>query len=328
MVRFLIIRFSSIGDIVLTTPVIRNLKQQVPGSEIHYLVKEQFASLLESNPYVDRVWRLKGSIGEVLEEMKDTEFDFIIDLHHNLRSSRIKNSLRRLSFDVNKLNFRKWLLVNLKINKMPDKHIVDRYMDTLRLFDVQNDEKGLDFFIPETEEVSPDTLPEAFRKGYIILVTGAQHETKKIPFDKLAGLCRQLEKPVIIVGGPAERETGAQLAKELPDRQVLNACGDYSINQSASLIRQALLIITPDTGMMHIAAAFGKNILSVWGNTVPEFGMTPYLPTADSRIFQVEGLPCRPCSKIGHQKCPKKHFDCMLKQDYSGIAELANRLTK
>ncbi len=327
MVRFLIIRFSSIGDIILTTPVIRNLKNQVEGSEIHFLVKEQYKPLLASNPYIDKLWVLKGSLKDVLRELKDTGFDYIIDLHHNMRSAVVKNSLGRVSFDVDKLNFRKWLLVNLKINRLPDKHIVDRYMETVKLFDVKNDGRGLDYFIPPEEEISITSLQKPFNKGYVILVIGAQHNTKTIPPEKLELICRTLKKPVIIIGGRKERETGEALIRALPDHHLLNGCGKFSLNQSASLIRQALLIITPDTGMMHIASAFHKKILSVWGNTVPAFGMTPYLPDPVSEIYQVEGLSCRPCSKIGYEKCPKHHFNCMMQQDFEKLVSTANRLT-
>ncbi len=326
IVRFLIIRFSSIGDIVLTTPVIRHLKEQVEGAEIHYLTKKQFQPVLNANPYIDRLWLLDGSVKTILPELKAQSFDYIIDLHHNLRSSVIKNTLQRISFDVNKLNFRKWLLVNFKINRLPDKHIVDRYMDTISLFDIQNDGKGLDYFIPPEEEIDRDTLPAPFNLGYTALVVGAQHATKMLPLALLAKLGEMLDGPVILLGGPGEKKTGEDLCTILKDRPVFNACGKFSINQSASLIRQAAVVITPDTGMMHIAAAFRKPILSVWGNTVPSFGMSPYLPQEDSRIFEVHGLSCRPCSKIGYEKCPKEHFRCMLQQPCEDIAGLANRL--
>ena len=120
-----------------------------------------------------------------------------------------------------------------------------------------------------------------------------------------------------------------QTARPLSDKaqgKVYNACGRFSINQSASLVQQARVVITPDTGLMHIAAAFKKKIISVWGNTIPEFGMFPYLPDKDSRIIQVEGLSCRPCSKIGYSSCPKKHFRCMNDIDEKQLAELAKNL--
>ena len=119
---------------------------------------------------------------------------------------------------------------------------------------------------------------------------------------------------------------GASIVQALPGKPILNACGAYSIHQSASLVEQSRALITHDTGLMHIGAAFGKKIITIWGNTVPEFGMYPYRADPESVNFEVEGLKCRPCSKIGHQKCPKKHFKCMLQQDLDGIAATALRL--
>lgn len=324
MVKFLVIRFSSIGDIVLTTPVLRGLKQQVEDAEIHYLVKPAFAPVLSANPYITKIHLLSENTNETVALLKAENFDYVLDLQNNLRSLSIKRSLRRMYFTVNKLNLKKWLFVNLKVNRMPDLHIVDRYMETARLFDVSDDGGGLDYFIPEEDNIAKDSLPEAFRKGYVAVVLGAKHETKKLPAEKLLELVSKLNQPVILVGGPEDRERGEVLLKELSSRPVFNGCGQWSINESASVIEQAVCVITHDTGMMHIAAAFRKKILTIWGNTLPAFGMYPYRPHPDSANFEVDGLSCRPCSKLGKTRCPKKHFRCMMEQQTDIIAAKAN----
>lgn len=325
MVKFLIIRFSSIGDIVLTTPVIRCLKNQVEGAQIHFLVKKQFAPVVSQNPYIEKLHILEGDLNATIQELRSEHFDYIIDLHKNIRSSIVRSKLRLFSFQVNKINFRKWLIVKLKINRLPDKHIVDRYLETVKAFDIINDGKGLDYFIPDQDEVDRSVLPGTFHEEYTGLVIGGMHYTKQMPLDKLIQLIRSLHIPVILLGSRDDRVVGDKIINACPDARIHNACGQFNINQSASLVRQASLIITPDTGLMHIAAAFKKKIISVWGNTVPEFGMYPYLPDPDSRIFEVHGLSCRPCSRIGYEKCPKKHFRCMIDQDIEGMAELANK---
>ncbi|MBN2611821.1 MAG: glycosyltransferase family 9 protein [Bacteroidales bacterium] len=327
MVKFLIVRFSSIGDIVLTTPVIRCLKQQVEGAEVHFLTKKQFYPVIKSNPNIDKIYLLDNSFGALIKHLKQEEYHYIIDLHHNLRTLRLKQALRVLAFPFDKLNFKKWLLVNLKINKLPAVHIVDRYFHTVSLFDVVNDGKGLDYFIPEDEEVNLSSLPEAYRKGYIAVVVGAGHVTKQIPDDKLAEICNRIELPVVLLGGREDYQKAENVKKQC-SKELFNGCGKYSINQSASLIRQAAVVITPDTGLMHIAAAFKKKIISVWGNTVPEFGMYPYHPHPSSAIFEVKGLKCRPCSKIGYAKCPKKHFRCMNEIDYESLVNAITSLLK
>jgi ADP-heptose:LPS heptosyltransferase len=326
MVKFLIVRFSSIGDIVLTTPVLRHLKEQVENAEIHYLTKQSYAPLLEANPYIDRIHAFDGDLKSCIRILKKEEIDYIIDLHHNARTARIKFGLKRMDFPVHKLNWLKWLYVRFKIKRLPDKHMVDRNLDTIKTFISERDQKGLDYFIPEHEEIQASSLPEAFRNGFIGLSIGAQHETKKLPVESLVELCEKLSHPVLILGGPEDRERGETIISSLQDKQILNGCGKYSIHQSASLVRLSKVLITHDTGLMHIGAAFQKRIISVWGNTVPLFGMYPYRPGPGSEQFEVMELNCRPCSKIGHMRCPRKHFKCMMEQDLDGIAEAAHRL--
>lgn len=327
MVKFLIVRFSSIGDIVLTTPVVRHLKQQVEGASIHYLTKSAFATILEANPYIDQVHAFKdGDLNTLIRQLKSLGFDYVIDLHHNARSERVKMILKRMDFSVNKLNFKKWLLVNLKWDRMPDVHMVDRNLDTIRHFIPETDGKGLDYFIPPEEEVEPTSMPPAFRHGYIAVAIGAQHRTKQLPQEQLTELCRRLEQPIMILGGENDVEMAEQIREALPEKKILSQCGKLSIHQSASLVRQARLLITHDTGLMHIGAAFRQKIITIWGNTVPKFGMYPYMADPGSLRFEVAGLRCRPCSKIGFQECPKKHFKCMREQDINGIAEAAGQL--
>jgi ADP-heptose:LPS heptosyltransferase len=326
MVKYLIIRFSSIGDIVLTTPVIRHLKQEVEGAEVHYLTKKAYASLLEDNPYIDRVHAFDGDMRSCLRTLKEEGFDYIIDLHRNTRTAQIKVGLKRMDFSVKKLNALKWLYVNFHINRLPNIHMVDRNLETISSFIDEQDEGGLDFFIPEKEKMDIAGLAPEFSNGYVALAIGAQHETKKLPQESLIALCAKLRVPVIILGGPKDREAGASVINSLEGKLIVNGCGTYSIHQSASLVEQARVLITHDTGMMHIGAAFGKKIITIWGNTVPEFGMSPYRAHPLSVNFEVPGLKCRPCSKIGHQKCPKKHFKCMLDQDIDAVAEATERL--
>jgi ADP-heptose:LPS heptosyltransferase len=261
----------------------------------------------------------------LIQSLKVEQFDYILDLHRNLRSLRVRSSLKIMSFTVDKINLSKFLMIRFKINRLPQKHIVDRYLETTRLFDVTNDGKGLDYFIPPEDEVSLSSLPESFRSGYVALVVGAMHGTKQMPVEKMIHICRELGLPVILLGGQREIALGREIDNQTGD-QVLNTCGQYNINQSASLIRQSRVVITPDTGLMHIAAAFHKKILSVWGHTIPAFGMVPYLPDKASEIFEVLGLPCRPCTKIGKKKCPKGHFRCMNDIDHAEIVRRARKI--
>lgn len=322
--KILIIRFSSIGDIVLTTPVIRCVKQQVPDAEVHFLTKKSFRGMLDNNPYVDKVHALDQDWDGMIAGLQAEKFDLIVDLHKNLRTLRVKRALPKVKVvSFRKLNIEKLLLTSfLKINIMPDVHIVDRCLDTVKYLGVKNDGKGLDYFIPQKDEVPQHDLPASHHFGYIGVVIGAALNTKKLPVDKLRELCAAIKHPIILLGGPEDRAEGELIAEQ--DRvKIYNACGKFNLNESAWLVKNARTIVTHDTGLMHIAAAFKKPIVSIWGNTVPAFGMTPYYGDAliASRMFEVKGLSCRPCSKIGYKKCPRGHFKCMNQQDVESVAK-------
>lgn len=305
--KILIIRFSSIGDIVLTSPVIRCLKTQLENIELHYLTKKAFEPVLAANPYIDKLHFLDQSLSECIRKLKSEDFDFVIDLHHNLRTLQIKTKLGIRSSSFNKLNWQKWLLVNFKKDILPPVHIVDRYLKTVEFLGVKNDNQGLDYFLQKEYELK-DMLP-ASHQQYISVVIGAQHATKRLPEEKLYELCSKIKFPVVLLGGPEDGERGERIAMACGSH-VFNACGKFKLDQSAFLVKMSEKVISHDTGLMHIAAAFNKPVYSIWGNTMPEFGMYPY-KTDKSYIFQVDGLSCRPCSKIGYEACPKGHFNCM-----------------
>lgn len=320
--KVLIIRFSSIGDIVLTSPVVRCLKKQA-DAEIHYLTKGAYRAVVESNPHIDRCHYLEDDFEGLMEELRGEHFDYVIDLHHNLRTLRVKRALKVQSRSFPKLNAQKWILTALKINVLPKVHIVDRYMETVADLGVKNDGFGLDYFIPKKDQVSQDDLPFSHRAGYIGIVIGAALGTKKLPLHKLQELCSTIQHPLVLLGGP-EDETEGDLIAAVDPIKVYNACGKFNLHESADLVRGAKLVISHDTGLMHIAAAFQRPILSVWGNTVPAFGMTPYYGTRSKlnfRTFEVKPLWCRPCSKIGYDKCPLGHFKCMERQNIAKIVE-------
>ena len=328
--KFLIIRFSSIGDIVLTTPVVRCLKKQLPGAEIHFLIKPQFKTVVAHNPYIDKIHVLQEDWDKMIGELKEEQFDHIIDLHHNLRTLRVKKALKVPSTSFNKLNVEKFIFVKLKWNVMPKVHIVDRYMETVSQFGVRNDGAGLDYFIPKEEDVQQKDIPASHQLGYIAIVIGASFYTKKLPIYKLQELCQNIDHPVILLGAKEEFEEGEAISKVDPVK-VYNSCGKFTLNESADLIRKSKLVIAHDTGLMHIAAALKKSMIAIWGSTTPSLGMVPYYgenylmhharPYDD---MQVHKLWCRPCTKMGRHKCPQGHFKCMKKMDIEEIVRKVN----
>lgn len=328
MAKFLIIRFSSIGDIVLTTPVVRCLRKKYPDAIIHFLTKQSFKSILSSNPYIDKIHTLGSSFELMLHELKTEDYDCIIDLHHNLRTLQIKRFLAGVkSFSFNKLNVEKFIYTNFKINTLPKKHIVDRALESIASLGVENDGLGLDYFIPIADKIKKNDLPTAHMYGYVAIVIGAALATKKMPLHKLKELCNAIKYPIVLLGAKEDMEEGMAIAT-VDDIKIYNACGKFNLNESADIVANAKLVITHDTGLMHIAAAFQKPIISIWGNTVPDFGMYPYYGSLSSQHFdvvEIKNLWCRPCSKIGYKKCPKAHFKCMELIAVTDIVNMAHQ---
>lgn len=307
--KILILRFSSIGDIVLTTPVIRCLKNQT-GAEIHYVTKSKFSELLEEHPQIDKLWTFEKDWVELKAKLRAENYDLIIDLHKNIRSYRLSWALGCKTIRFEKLNLQKALTVVSKRNWMPEKHLVDRYFEALQSVGIHNDGQGLDFYFQE-QDPGVFKLPDSYITG----VLGATYFTKQIPFQKWKEIIGKSEMPFVLLGGPNERMLGEELAHEFPAK-VVNLSGHTSLKQSAGILQKCKYLVTPDTGMMHIGAALKKPMHVFWGNTIPEFGMYPYYGQHQVHWFshEVSDLPCRPCTKLGYDACPKGHFRCMTEQ--------------
>lgn len=321
----LVVRFSSIGDIVLTTPVVRCLKKQLPeNSRIDYLTKWNFIHLLAPNPYIDSVIGFEKSINEVMPLLIQAKYDVIIDLHNNLRSNILKARLFKRNYSFNKLNIKKWFYINFKINKLPKKHIVERYLDTIKPLGITPDSDGLDYFFQEENQGQILKRFNLVQKEFIGLVLGAAHFTKRIPFEKLCEIIEQTSETIVLLGGPAEKELGEQLLTKFPNK-VIQTCGELSLDESAQVVQTSKLLITSDTGLMHIGAALEIPMVVFWGNTTPSLGMYPY-GRGKFVNMEVAGLDCRPCSKIGFQECPKQHFNCMVQQNVEVMKKKINVL--
>lgn len=307
MAKFLLIRFSSIGDIVLTTPIIRTIKQQIPEAEIHFLTKKNFVGLVRFNPYISKVFAYDQSLPPLLSELKKENYQYVIDLHKNLRSAQVVLSLKKTSKSFYKLNIEKWLVVNLKVNKLPKIHLVDRYFQAFSSIGIQNDDLGLDYFPNPT--TSQPVLPTSFPTEFMVWAIGGTHFTKRYPASHIRSVLEKTQKPCILIGGKVDAEAGDTIAQGFP--WVLNFCGLTSIDESALLIKDSKLVITNDTGMMHIAAAYHKKTITLWGNTIPDFGMYSYQNPTNVINLENTSIKCRPCSKLGFSTCPQKHFQCM-----------------
>jgi ADP-heptose:LPS heptosyltransferase len=324
--KILVIRFSSIGDVIWVTPVLRCLKAQIPNAEVHFCTKSAYAEMFECNPNVDKIHLLspQKTLSELASELQKEKFDVVIDLHKNPRSWFLKWKLGVKSYTYPKLTFQKWLYVSLKIDKLPKNHVADRYLETVKPLGVTPDGKGLDFIIPQKSKIPIQYFPQTHQNGFVALVIGASYFTKRLPVYKIIELCESLKQPIVLVGGKEDKEAADQIYKyfaiQYPENNpIFDTCGQLTIAQSASVVEQANVVFGHDTGLTHIAACFQKTIFSIWGGTVPELGLYPY--QTPYFVLEKKGLPCRPCSRMGKRACPQGHFACMKTQDFEKIDE-------
>ena len=325
--KILIIRLSSIGDIVLTTPVVRAVNEQLPEAEVHFLVRKDLVSVVENNPHIHKVHIYDSeNVGQTIDELRQEQFTVVIDLQKTLRSRKVVRSLKVPSYTFCKHNLSKWICYRLKMNGMPETHIVERYFEAVKDLNVHNDHKGLEFYIPENQGFEEDDLPMMFEDGFVAIVLAAQHFTKRIPVSKVVEIGSILHKPIMLLGGKDVYEEGEQVVAQLGERAT-NGCGKYTLYQSAAILQHADCVITGDTGLMHISAALHKPTAAIFGATIPEYGYYPYMPGERDKFrnFEVCPLNCRPCSKFGSSKCRRKHFKCMKNISATEVAEWVNR---
>ncbi|MBJ04984.1 MAG: glycosyl transferase [Flavobacteriales bacterium] len=302
MQKILIIRLSSMGDIVLTSPIIRSLKLQ-QRAEIHYLLRPQYSDVLKNNPYVDRIIPYSRSFSEIVLKLKSEEYDFIVDLQGNLISSLLKYKLKKKAFTIKKETIKKLLFIYFNINLL-NSHVVDRYFKVLSSLKTINDNKGLDFFLEKKIKFDFDIPP-----NYIAWSIGGSYDNKQLSVDQISSVCDSLSIPIVFLGGTKEEIKVEKIRNKSKHKSIHNLAGKLSIDQSAFFIKNSLLVLTNDTGLMHIASSFKKIILSFWGCTKPNQGFRPYMADESSReiVYQPSYAPC---SKYG-KRCKWSKSGCV-----------------
>ncbi|SEO72406.1 glycosyltransferase family 9 protein [Mucilaginibacter sp. OK283] len=320
--KILVIRFSSMGDIIYTTPIVRCIKKQVPNAEVHFLTKPAFKYIYDNNPYIDKLLLLKPSLSDTINDIKAEKYDHIVDLHNNLRTAIIKLRTGIKATTYKKQPIRKWLSLKFKLKLIAPTHLVDRYLEAAKPLGVTNDGQPIDYYVKAEHQLSK-LLPPSHQNGYIAFVIGATHFTKRMPNEKIISICSQLKLPVVLLGGNDVKANGDIVAAAI-GTHIYNACGLTTLDESVYLVSKAESIIGFDTGLTHIAEAFNKPIVSVWGGTVPELlGVQPYM-VKDVLVAGID-LDCRPCSKFGLEKCPLGHFKCMNDMPEDDIVGFVNK---
>ncbi len=333
--KILIIRLSSIGDIILASPLIRCIRAKYPDSQIDFLVRKDYSELVSYNKNLSNVIEFdikSGSRGlnELASNINKAGYDVILDIHNCLRSRYIRKNSSAKKFIINKNIIRRFLLVNFKINIYNNYiSVIDRYINTASSLSVNNDGRGPEVFLPEainhriTDTINYLNLPD--HSVLIGAAPSAKHFTKKWPRDNYAklfsSLIKNLNAVIINLGGKEDKDYIDEIVENvnsgLTEKKCLNVAGKLTLLETAAAIDRCSLLITNDTGLMHLAAARKRKIAAVFGPTVKEFGFFPY--GVEVAIIENNNLNCRPCSHIGSSECPKKHFKCMKEISVDGV---------
>lgn len=314
--KILIIRLSSIGDIILTTQTIRLLRKLYPNATIDYVIQKELSELIEYNPRITNIIKYdkKLSLAENNKErdkyLKGEKYDLVVDLHNNLRSRFYRKGIFKHLLKLKKYRIEKFAMVHFhnSFNQMP--HVTERYYNVISELGIERDNKGLEVWLENEHAYKSNEKSE--KTNIIGIAPGAKHFTKMFPNEKLILLFKDLlliypDFKFKIFGIASDKPIATEL-KAIGGDKVEDFCGKYTLLETAREIDTCDALITNDSGLMHLAAARKVNTLVLFGSTIPQFGFTPF--GNKSEIVEID-LDCRPCTHIGRDKCPKGHFNCM-----------------
>jgi len=340
--KTLIVRFSSVGDIVLSSLLVRVFRQRFPHAQIDYLVKSEFADLVRYNPHVSRVLEFPQNgrfkdLADFRRQILNEKYDLIIDLHDSLRSRYVCAGTPRV-VRVKKRKVARFILVKSKwdvyelFGGAPS--VAERYLETVQPFGVADDGKGLEFFVPgeSSSKVAGLLNDPAISGGMIGICPSARHNTKmwlKEGFAEVAStLALKYDRSVALFGSLEERGRCREIEELIRQRggniQVMNLAGKHSLAETAAAMDHCSVVITNDSGLMHIATARKRKVVAIFGSTVKEFGFAPF--GTESVVVENDSVWCRPCTHIGRAACPKGHFKCMKDITASKVIASAQQL--
>jgi heptosyltransferase-2 len=328
-IKTLVIRFSSIGDIVLTTPLLRVLRARFPDGQIDFVTKTEFSELVRSNHNLNLTYEYDASTGvqglvALGRRLRKERYTLVVDAHNSLRSRLLRMMLQPATVVTpDKRLFARFMLVHVKKNLYGTPvSVADRYIEPLRNFGIQPDGKGPELHIPDEILFGVSGKIAKLRlhrfERVIGLCPSAKHETKRWPAERFAALGVRLTESqsakILLFGGSEDAaltsSIAARIAAEHGEESVTDFSGTFSLLETAAAMEFCDVVVTNDTGLMHLASAMGRSLVAIFGSTVREFGFFPF--GERSIVEEVDGLPCRPCSHIGRRKCPERHFRCML----------------
>jgi len=314
--KILILRFSSLGDIILTFPLISVLRRKYPSVEIHFATNEKYIPLLKMNPQINGFLTYKGEpLKTFRRKIKENKYDLIIDLHKNYKSIYSTHFTNSKVLRYEKDNFKKFLLVSFKIN-LTDvvTPVYKKYM--LTLHDCLDE---IDYrFMPTELDFDRRRI---VKPEYIVIAPSSKHFTKTFPKEKFEELIKNIKHhKIVLVGEKTKKDMSICRYLSSTSENIINYCGKVNYQALANVLYYSDVVICNDSGILHLSEALRKKVVAIFGSTVKEFGFYPQLE--DSRVLEVKNLICRPCTHIGRYKCPLKHFKCMNEINISDFSKL------
>lgn len=330
----LVVRFSSIGDVLLTTPVLRAIKARWPKSHLAFLTRDRFAPVIDGNPHVDQLITLGGSadsaaIRELCANELARPWDLLADLHGSIRSRLVwRNVAASHKVRYSNLRLNRWLLIWCRVDFYGPEppSVPEKYAVPLAQFGVKLDDQPCHIYLRDSDRAEAarlilDKWPEPTH--YLAVAPGAAWPNKRWPAENFAEaakrICAREKLNVVLLGGPGDEQACGQVAAGLGSLQYLNLCDKLSLRGSAAAIEHADHVLTNDTGLMHMATAVGTPLTAVFGPTVKQFGYFPYKAT-NARVLETD-IWCRPCTHNGRKRCPLGHFKCMKGVGVEGVVK-------
>ncbi len=325
---------SSLGDILLTTPLLRAIRTRHPDAWISYVTKTAFIPLLADNPRIDELipYDPAESLGTLIERLRVGQYTHRLDLHGSLRSRALRLRVPGKWRGYPKHRLARTALIRTKRNIYRDtRHVVERYFDAARDLDVKPDDKPLEFFIRrEMLDQANDFLRDrglGDDRTLVAVCPGAQHATKRWPvrhWQDLVTLLTTRGYDVVVLGGPAERQLGEEVAAAGGDHAA-SAAGLFEIGVAAALLKRSARAVTGDSGLLHLASAVGTPLVGLYGPTVRPFGFFPY--RAKATVLELP-LDCRPCSAMGGPVCPLGHHRCLIDINPDQVFEAVRKVPR
>ena len=314
MLRILCVRFSSIGDVLLTTPFVRALQRRHPDAELYFVTKRAMAPLVVENPHLTGVLALGPDerLIDLARRVRSLGPTHGLDLHGSLRSAALRWLVPCRWSGYSKRRLARTALIATKIN-LYGRHVPvpERYFEAAHAagLDVAPDGGPPEFFLaPAARAHLTHWLAEIGleRRPFAAIAPGAAHATKRWPLEHWRALAHRLQQlgyGVIAVGGADDRALADTLGPG-----VVNAAGEFTLQETGACLARAAVAISGDTGVMHMATGVGTRVIALFGPTVEPFGFYPYKSSA---LVLEQDLGCRPCSAMGTQRCPLGHHRCL-----------------